>query len=330
MVDIKAAIKQELTRLRHGWGLESTDLRHRLGAHTSVLFDILPADSDRAIRIKVRTTLRRLSRDFPRPDQLAITLAFGLEPGTQHAQLNQRVDLLAAQLHVAERTARRRIDRACDRLAEEAATEAQHSEEEVEDPDRGWYVRRLEVLLRLDTAAPTLIEKRTIVALRDNLKKITARFSLPQPLTGEHGPREALADVQRGARIESSERQGEAHFRYVLDLPRLMRQGEEHTYVIVFQVPPGHPIRPHYAFVPLVSCDSFDLQVRFHPERLPRAVWRLNQLAPRRLTDEPSPGEALTLDDACEVHLTFSSPKQGFGYGVGWLPATGVAATTLP
>lgn len=320
MPDVKQLLVEEFVRLRHGWGLEAVNLQERIGPHLADLADISPDDPDRTIRRKISALVKQLSDELPAEDRLAIAVALGSEPGLQHSRLNQRMQILAERLHCAERTARRRVDRATDRLAESAVALAQEGGAEVDDPDKGWFVRRFDALLRLDTPAPELIEEREIIATRDNLKKISARFSLPQRLDGEAVARELHADMQFGARIEAQERQGEAHFRYLLDLPRVLRRGERHTYRMVFRVPDGHPIRHHYAFVPLVRCESFGVRVRFDPRLPPRVTWRLDHLAPRNLDDHPTPGSPLELDDAFEVALEFNRPELGFGYGIGWLP----------
>ena len=322
MIDVTQEFVAEFVKLRHGSGLEAANLRTKVGTRLRELCAILSGDSDRAIRAKVGAAVRRLAADFPVADQEAIILALGADPARHHVHLSDRVEVLARGLSVSSRTARRRIEMALDKLAQEAATELARSAGPPEDPEQGWYVRRFEALLRLDTAGPELIERRCVVAERDGLKRIVARFSLPRRGNDTPRVREVFADVQQGARIEQWERQGEGHFRYLLGLPRALRKGDEHTYIMVFRVPPDDPIRPHYAFVPLVACESFELRVRFDPDRLPRAVWRLNKMAPRRLGDEPSPGESLVLDDAGEVFLRFGNLRQGFGYGMGWLPAT--------
>jgi hypothetical protein len=320
MPDAKALLVEELVRLRHGWGLEAVNLHDRIGPHLAELAEISPDDPDRTIRRKISTFVRRISEELPDEDRLAIAVALGSEQGLQHSRLNQRMQILAERLHCAERTARRRVDRATERLAEAAIALAQETGTDVDDPDKGWFVRRFDALLRLDTPTPELIEEREIVASRDNLKKISARVSLPPRLDGGPGAQQMQADMQFGALIEAHERQGEAHFRYLLDLPRMLRRGERHTYRMVIRVPDGHPIRDHYAFVPLVRCESFGVRVRFDPQRPPRAVWRLDHLAPRMLDDRSTPGRPLELDDAFEVVQEFERPELGFGYGVGWLP----------
>ena len=316
----RVALLGEFARLRRGAGLEAVRLRGRIGPRICRLCGIRPDAADREIRRRIRTVVREICAEFPEHDRLALSYALALEPGTALPQLTDRIDLLAQRIHCGDRTARRRVVQAFERLVDEAAARAAQIVEAEEDPDKGWYVRRFEALLRLDTASPELIERRTIVARRDGLRRIAARFSLPRPADGEVPDATLLADVQQGATIESRERLGEAHFRYVLRLPAPLRQGEEHAYTMVFRVPQEQPLRPHYAYVPLIACDSFHLRVRFDPRCPPGAVWRLYRLAPRLLADRPVPGQRLDLDEAGEVALEFDRPETGFGYGIAWLP----------
>ncbi len=327
MPQIEQALIQEFVRLRHGWGLAATNLRERIGPHLIDLCVVVPEDNDRAIRHKVVTTVKRLSTDFAVEDQLAAEIALGEAPGTQQRLLGDRIELIAQRLNCAERTARRRVDRAFERLVEEALAQRSLAIEQADDdPEKGWYVRRFEGLLRLDTSAPEVTETRTIVALRPNLKKIAIRFSLAARTDDQSARRDLHADIAFGARIESVERQGEAHFRYVLDLPRPLARDEVHTYAIIFRLPEGQKMRQHYAMVPLVPIESFQARVRYDRQAPPEVVWRLDHLAPRMLSDQHVPGASLPLDDAGEVVQEFARMERGFGYGVAWQMAGSTSA----
>ena len=80
----------------------------------------------------------------------------------------------------------------------------------------------------------------------------------------------------------------------------------------------GLPIRPSYTFVPLVTCESFTVRVRFDPQRLPWTVWRLDRVPTSVLADPAQPGPALALDGACEVAQEFAAPQLGYAYGLRW------------
>jgi hypothetical protein len=330
MSQTERAVTREFVRLRHGWGLAADNLRDRIGPHLTDLCDIAPTDNNRAIRQKVVAAVRRLAADFAYEDQVAAEIALGAAPGTQHRLLGDRVDMVASRLTCSERTARRRIDRAIHRLAEEAVAQRTLSVERAEnDPEKGWYVRRFEGLLRLDLPAIEVTETRTIVAVRPNLKKIAIRFSLPPRPDDGRTPRHLTADIAFGARIESVEQFGEGHFRYLIDLPRALAVDESHTYAVVFRLPKGQIMRPHYAMVPLAPVDSFQARIRYDQKNPPKLVWRFDHLAPRALSDRHEPGVPLALDDAGEVVCEFERMERGFGYGVAWLMPDG-ARTAQP
>ncbi|MEU7784878.1 hypothetical protein [Amycolatopsis sp. NPDC049159] len=310
---------RELTTLRRGWGLEADRLRSRLGPLVSGWCEIHRTASDRDARRVLREMISAAIADFPEADRLAVNVALGIATGTQHARLSDRVTILAERLRVSERTARRRIDRAFVRLAAEIQAGSQPGEG-APDPDRGWFVKRLKALLRLDTAEPELIEERVIVATQDGLRRISAQFTVPRTDDGLDGERHVAADAQHGVRISDRSREGQRHFRWLLDLPRPLSRGDSHTYSLVLRVQDGRPIRSSYTFVPLVTCESFTVRVRFDPDRPPRSVWRLDRVAPSVLADPPQPGAPLDLDGAGEVAQDFAAPQLGYAYGLRWLP----------
>jgi hypothetical protein len=312
---------RELTTLRRGWGLETEKLRGRLGPLVSGWCELHRTTSDREARRVLREAVAAAMADFPADDRLAVNVALAITPDARHARLSDRVGVLAQQLSISERTARRRIDRAFARLAAEIEAGTRPGEA-VPDPDKGWFVKRLKALVRLDTDEPELIEERVIVATRDGLSRISARFTVPRTEDGGDGgdgERDVVADAQHGVRIGASKREGQRHFRWLLDLPRPLARGDSHTYSLVFRIRDGRPIRTSYAFVPLVTCESFTVRVRFHPHRPPRAVWRLDRVPQSVLADPAQPGATLPLDGACEVAQDFVGPQLGFAYGVRWL-----------
>lgn len=313
------AIYHELVRLRRGRGLQTSALRSRLGPHLSARCGVQGTDNDRIVRQKVANEVRRISGEFPPDLRLAIHVALAIDPRALYGRLEERESWLAGKLHCSPRSARRRVVEASARLAE-AVRDRTESDQSV-DPEQGWYLRRLKSLMCLDTPTPELYEERTIVAVREELTEISVRSSLPRGGGDDDAHHELLAEVLHGVRLLTVERLGETHFRYLLGLPRVLRRGEELTYTMRYRIPPEQPMRPHYAFLPLVPCESFNVRVRFDPHRPPYAVWRLDRVAPR-LLDEQQPGtDDLRLDGAWELALDFADLSQGYGYGVGWQPA---------
>jgi hypothetical protein len=312
---------RELVALRRGWALQATGLRARIGPRLALVCGVGADDNDRVIRHKVRETLARLYHDVPRDLKLAMEVSLALEPRAQHGLLTDRLTWLAGELHCEPRTARRRSDHAC-KLIAQIALQQDPATEPVDDPEKGWYVRRLRSLLRLDTPTPELYEERVIVATRDNLSTLGVRFSLPRRRDDDSIDHDLIADVLHGARILSVEQLGEAHFRYTLALPRVLNRGDDQEYMIMFRIPEHQPMRSYYAFAPLIPCESFQLRVRFPADRVPRSVWRLDRVPPRLLDEDRPGGTPLIPDQAGELSLDVSDLELGFGYGIAWSPDT--------
>ena len=86
------------------------------------------------------------------------------------------------------------------------------------------------------------------------------------------------------------------------------------------RVPRGATMRPHYIFTPECQCNSFDLTVRFAPDRLPAWIRRVDGETVR-VFDNAVPGaDRVVLDDAAEAHARFSHPRMYLGYGLQWHP----------
>lgn len=323
IVATKEELIGELARLRRGWGLESEGLAERIGPALTELFEVAPGTEDRRIRDTVLARVELICDGFPQEDRLALRFGLGAGAGVQGSSLTGRIQRLADDhLHCSMRTARRRVTRAFKRLAEECTSPRPEPRAVAHDPDKGWRVRRLETLLRLDIGLPEVIETRTITADRDGLKQISTRVSLSRNPRDNHGDLKLWAQVQYGAAIQAREKQGETHFRFVLDLPKVLQRGQDHRYAMEFRIPPDQPLRPYYAITPLVECEYYQLRIRFDPARPPGAVWRFQGLPSRSLDDLLIPGDQLRLDDACEVVQEFGQLDRGFSYGIGWLPWT--------
>jgi hypothetical protein len=310
----EAGLIAEFTTLRRGRGLHRADVHQRIGREVARWADIPPDCGGAEVRRLVSQAIGLLTDvDLPAEDRKAVLVGLGLDRDLHAATLSRRTALLAADCRLSERTARRRVDDAFVKLAQLIARTVDPS-----DPERGWAVRRLRVLVRLDRPNPEVIEERTIVATRDGLDHVVARFSVPRRRDGADIDREVQAEIQHGASIVRAERLNAVHFRYLLRLPRPLAWNETHTYAIVFQVRDGQPIADHYVFNPLVTCALFETRVRFGARR-PLAVWRTDRAGPGTLPHRGTPdGPLLALDGADEVAARFERPEQGFSYGICW------------
>jgi hypothetical protein len=253
---------------------------------------------------------------------MIVDTTLGAALDVQHRRLSDRVDIIARHFVVAERTARRSVDRAFVRLAEEAAALVGQSDDAADDdPETGWYVRHVATIIRLDGDLPEIVESRTIVSMRPGLKNIAIRYSLPAS-TDPALPADAglHVSISFGAKIINVQREGGTHYRYLLELPVALDPDEHHEYGLVLRPPSWSAMRTHYGLVPLVEIESFRLRVRFHADRHPSAVWRFDRIAPRALDDLPVPAAQLTVDDVDEVTQEFDRMERGYGYGIAWRP----------
>jgi hypothetical protein len=316
-VSAEESIAEDLVRLRRGWGLQDRNLRARVGPTLAGLSGVTDDDSERDVRDKLRRWLDAVRADLPPDLARAAVVAFAMDRNHQYGQLTARVEHFATEQSWSTRTARRRMDHAT-RLMAQAAAERQ-ADADSADPESGWRLRLLRAVLRLDTTQPELHETRVLVAARAGLQHIAVRLSAPTPPCAPYGEHDIAADVVYGARVVDVERRLNAqHFRWILRLPAPLQPGDEHEFHVIYRLPPDRPIRPHYALLPLVPCDRFEMRVRFGRDR-PATIWRLDAVPPR-LLDDDEPGEhLLTLDGGGEVRLVFTGLRQGRGYGVKWL-----------
>jgi len=312
----RTRLAEEFRRLRRGRGLHATGLAERIGPLLTELLGA-PADAtDRDLRRRARVLLEQLTSGLPADRRAAVMSALAADERAGN-RLSDRTAVLAAENHFAERTVRRRIHDAFDELAAAAAAElAQRGR------DGGWYLRRLDALLRLDGPSPEVTEKRTIVARRGTgLERLVTRFSVP----GTPGRRLDETDLQVSARygavIRKLERKSDALFEMEIEFPEQLPYGREHEYELVFRLPPSWPLEPYYAMVPMVECDAFRLRVRFGLDRLPLSLVRLDGLEYHEFHGRLAPGRSVRLDSFGEASLAFERLVPRRMYGIEWVPS---------
>jgi hypothetical protein len=235
--------------------------------------------------------------------------------------LTDRIDEIARSMDRDARTARRRLDAATRQLA--GAIRARRRIEETSNPyaPSGWYVESLASTLHLDLPTARLTEDRVIVAEVDGLDELTASLSMP-PRAGF--PTASLDVVaQAGCAVAGARRMSESHWRYSLALPRPLRAGERHRYVITFSVPDRETIEPYYVLVPLRRTRRFVAELRFGSPDDVELVWRLDGVPPSVLSDALPTQPGLTLDERGTVAVAFDEVLQGLCYGVQWRWASG-------
>ena len=75
---------------------------------------------------------------------------------------------------------------------------------------------------------------------------------------------------------------------------------------------------PHYVVQPLRPCEKLDLIIRFDPERMPDAVYRVDGLPPRMVDSSPGRDALAEVNRLGEVYAEFNDLHQGLAYGVRW------------
>lgn len=309
-----APLLDQLRALRKGAGLLAPDLQRRLGPDLVRLCGLEPLDDPVTVRSKIGTTVTGLLAHARVPAEVrtAVLVALGLHRDAAYGTLTARRDSLAQAVPCDVRTVRRQEDRGFVLLAAAAGATLRDVPPR---PRPDWFVQEFRAVLRLDTPRPELLEERTLVAARSGLTEIVASLSLPRT---EGAPVEVEAVY--GVRLVRQEELTASHARFVLALPRPLEAGETHEYGLVFRVPADHLPAPHYAFVPLRPCQRFDLAVRFDPDRLPAAVWRVDGAPPRVLDSDRPTDRPVQPDPFGEVRVRFDFLLQGLGYGLGWTP----------
>jgi hypothetical protein len=304
----------ELKNLRRGRGMQAPAVDRQVGPALRQLCDIADADGAGVVREKIYTWVHRLIRPFPDDVQLVVTTALAINPMAQHVFHAERVAWLAQRADREARTMRRRIDDAFVRLAEAAVMPARPVPVTPRDP---WHVKRFSALLRLDGVTPVCHELRTIVA------NVAGVGELPWSINDMIGPTDQPGDldveVLHGAMFARVQRPSTRNAVLRLQLPETLAAGQTHEFALEVRVPAGETMRPYYLFWPDRRCESFDLVVRFPPERLPRSVWRVCGITGPVPEDSPSDDDKLRPNGVGEVRTTFSELSSGSGFGIRWV-----------
>lgn len=310
-------VVRELNELRRGRGLDATDLHVRVGPVLRAACDIVDSDPPAELRHKLVLRLTELCGRLPGDLQLAARVALALHEEASGEFLDRRIAWLAAQFDRDPRTARRRIDQAFILLGERLQSQVERMGDSGPYSPTGWYVERLKAVLRLDLAAPLLVEERSIIATADELDEIVVALSAPRDLDEEDGPA-VEAEVVYGGEIVERERVSSGHSRFVVRLPKPLRLGQRHEYSIQFRARSRAALRPYYVLTPLRRCESFSVRVRFGVDALPERIWRVNGLPPRAIDDFVPVDDPLVVDSVGDVRLDFYTLQQGLSYGLQW------------
>jgi len=310
-----AAIAAEIKALRKGRGLRG-DAARRIGP---LLLELAGGDSAR-LRAALAGELSRLSGQLPGELEIAVLAALALHPPTaEMGTYEQRKSWVATEFDRVPRTAERRIEEAQVLLAEAVAAELVRRRAGGDAAGDGWYMVHFGAVFMLDGEVPEAVERRRIVATRDDLAEITIVLDTPR----ESGQRRLglSAEVTRGGTLVRAEAVSRNRTRYVIGLPRPLRLKETHEYEMRIAVEPDEPLRDYYVFRPERRCDGFDLRVRFDRRNRPSWVRRVVAEDPNvyyPYEGAPAPAERVPVDGTGEASSSFTQLRPLLGYGLQW------------
>jgi hypothetical protein len=309
----------ELKTLRKGRGLFVSQIGDRVGDTLRTVCAVTDEDGPAEIRQKVGDRLENLARNLPADLRVAVMAAFAIAPDARLPLYQDRVSLAAAKLNRDPRTARRRIDDGIQHIAQLAAALSP-----IESPrpmaSTEWHTAQLRVDLALDRERPEVLDCRTIVADRDDLRELDLAMTVSIP--GTHGPaphpRTLGVDLFHGGTLVARGMESSDRFAFSLVLPRPLARGETHDFAMHVRLPADAPLRPYFACVLKHPCALLDLRVRFDRARLPARVWLLRDAFQRDVNDAVPPREPVRVDEAGEIRARFGDLNPGMAYGARW------------
>lgn len=298
----------DLKRLRRGWGLAALDVL-RIGPSIEA---ITGKSDDREAQLRRLTAaIRSAAHTLPVQIRHAALVGLGLDEDMRRPTFEGRLDALAAELDESQRTARRRVDHAMLALARQLAVQGS-------DGTGNWHYQLFEAVLRLDTPTPEAIEHRTVIVTSGDINQLDTSISVPRHPKDTSERHSLEVELLYGGRVVLKESAYETHFRQVIETGTTLTTGDSYRYSLRLRIPKGQPMAPHYVYVPLRECESFDLRVKFSLERLPSAVWRLDAVPTAVIYEGRPVGELLKPDRFGEVHTTFDELQVGLGFGICW------------
>ncbi|NGY60851.1 helix-turn-helix domain-containing protein [Lentzea sp. NEAU-D13] len=310
------ALFSDLRRLSRGRGVHASNVDTQVGPVLLQLCDLTALDGPETIRQKISDWVQTTTQQLPHHLRLAVTTPLGLNPEAQFRFLQERIDWLATEQDRSPGTCRRRIDEAMTRLVEAAFTPLERQNTMLVSRDHTWHLREVETILNLDGDTPRCTESRTIIARRDGLDRITWGLTLPRRDDGT--PANLDVTVLHGAQLLSKEQRSPRRTLIHLGLPRRLRAGELHDFVLQVSLPHGQPMSPQFVLWPERPCERFQLVARFGEQTMPSDVWRVDHVFHRNADEIDSGHDRLAVNSFGEVLVSFTDLQTGYGYGIRW------------
>jgi hypothetical protein len=309
------AVTDDLLRLRKGRGLRTPDLASRVGPALAAAVGLDLTGPRAGLRHDLQAGIVEAARQMPADLREAVLVGLAVEGWSDEPFLTDRISAVARAMDRDARTARRRLDTATRMLADAVLARRRPAGGNAYAPP-GWYVESLAATLRLDLPSARLTEDRVVVAETDGLDTLFATLSLP-PLDPHAAPDLAVV-AEAGCLIRGATRVSESYWRYELALPRPLRAGEAHRYVLGFSVPDRAAMRPYYTLIPLRRTRRFSAEIRFAGPDAVALAWRLDGVPQVVLEDGEPTADLLRLDEAGVVRVRFEHLEQGLCYGARW------------
>lgn len=305
-----------LKRLSRGRGLQATDLTAKLEA---VLVEVLELDLDQPVvevRRQAQTVLVEAAQVMKGDMRFVALSTLGVDGWFHGPQLQDRIGEIARRFDRDARTVRRWIEGAFMQMADALVARRAIPREENPNAPAGWFVERLQSTMRFDIDRPTLTEDRVIVAEKAGLKKIRTSMSVPR-VDGEQ-PAELEVTADHGCELIGTRRVSDSHWRSEVELPRHLRAGERHHFVMTSAVGRLEHVQPFYILSPHRRVQSFSVEIHFGTPPIAGLVWRLDGV-PYSVVRDGQPTEHLCEIDADgKVEVTFENVVQGLSYGLAW------------
>src|SRR5262249_27737322 len=203
--------------------------------------------------------LAQLSEFLPLDLRRATEAALGMGAYSDPL-LQQRAEKLAVDLKRDVRTARRRMDEGLKVLASVIVRSSPLTQAPRANSD--WYIAECVTIFRLDKSEPEALESRVIVSHRDGLDHLELLLTLPREGNASTlSPHDLHIEVMYGGKLVLIDRVTETLFRFHLELPHPLSAGERYQYGMIYRIPQGQSMKPHYVFIPKQPCERFDLRV---------------------------------------------------------------------
>ncbi|MGC7099746.1 hypothetical protein ACPZ19_34145 [Amycolatopsis lurida] len=315
-----SALVDELKALRKGRGLFTTNLDERIGPELRRCCGVGTGDRPSEVRDKVSTRLAAAIAELPEDLGSLLLVAFALDPRLRLPFYQERIDRAADEMHRDRRTVRRRIDEGIVHLAElvDGVPAGTPDPAPPEEPGPGWHTEELRTFVNLEPAAPEAFELRRVVAERDGITALDLAITVTAPPDRRSPPPEPDIDVFSGGRLVGTQKQASDRVGFELKLPKPLRRGDTHVFVVRFRARTDGGMRPHYVCVPKQRCDYFDLRVRFPAAAVPGVIWKVSGGFQRDLDDPVATGVAAAPDATGEIRGEFRRLLPGLVYGFRW------------